>query len=129
MLSSRKYPKYSTAEYCLVLLSFLVMLKEGYCFFPFFNKIRLVLSSPKCIDSLLSRLDEGKIGQFLGIFFFFSQYLLWTCNHQKKNMLNLANGVLTSTLKHHMPCISLHRYTVEHVTRHTFLHPEKNLLG
>ena len=84
MLSSRKHPKYSTTEYSFVLFSFLVMLKQGYCFFPILNKIHLVLSSPKCIDSLLSRLDEGKIGQFLGTFFFFSLYLLWAYNHQEK---------------------------------------------
>ena len=54
MFSSRRHPKHSTAEYCLILFSFLVMFKAGYCFFPFLNKICLVLSSAQCIDSLLS---------------------------------------------------------------------------
>ena len=48
------HPKYSTTEYCLILFSFLVMFKAEYFLFPLLNKINLVLSSPKCIDSLLS---------------------------------------------------------------------------
>ena len=54
MFSSRRHLEYSTTEYCLILFSFLVMFTVGYCFFPFLNKIHLVLSSSKCIDSLLS---------------------------------------------------------------------------
>ena len=54
MFSSRRHPKHSTAEYCLILFSFLVMFKAEYCFVPFLNKICLVLSSAQCIDSLLS---------------------------------------------------------------------------
>ena len=52
--SSRRHPKYSTTEYCLILFLFLVMFKVGYFFFPFLNKIHLVLSSPKCIGNLFS---------------------------------------------------------------------------
>ena len=54
MFSSTRHPKYSKKEYCLILFSFLEMFKEGYCLFPLLNKIHLVLSSPKCICSLLS---------------------------------------------------------------------------
>ena len=54
MFSSRRHPKYLTTEYCLILFSFLVMSRAGYCFFPFWNKKHLVLSYPKCITGLLS---------------------------------------------------------------------------
>ena len=50
--------KYSTTEYSLILFSFLVNFKVEYCFFPFLNKIHLALSSPKCIDGLLSISDS-----------------------------------------------------------------------
>ena len=33
------------------------------------------------------RLEQSKMGQFLGIFFFFSLYLPWTCNNQEKTYL------------------------------------------
>ena len=54
MFSYKRHPKYSTTEYCFILFSFLVMLKAGYIFVPFLNKMHLVLSFPKCIDNLLS---------------------------------------------------------------------------
>ena len=54
MFSSRRYPKYSSIEYYLILFWILVMFKAGYFFFPFLNKIHSVLSSPNVLDSLLS---------------------------------------------------------------------------
>ena len=58
IFSSIRHPEYSSTEYCLILFSFLG--KAGYFFFYFLNKTHLVLSSLKCVDSLLS-INHSKI--------------------------------------------------------------------
>ena len=61
IISSRRHPKYSPTEHCLILFSFLVIFKAEYFYFPFLNKIYLVLSFLKCIESLLSTNHSHRI--------------------------------------------------------------------
>ena len=52
--SSNKQPMYSSAQCCFVTFSFPVMFNERLDLFPLLNKILLVLSYPKYVESLLS---------------------------------------------------------------------------
>ena len=54
IFSSSKQPKYSITECCFIIFSFRVIIIERLDLFLLLNKMFLVLSSPKCIESLLS---------------------------------------------------------------------------
>ena len=53
MSSSNKLPNYSTTECCFITFSFRVMFNEKLVLFLLLNKILLVLSSPKYIESVI----------------------------------------------------------------------------
>jgi hypothetical protein len=76
---SNKHPKYSTEEYCFNVTSSLFILTSPTLLLRFFGLkiMHLVLSSPKCIESLLSTNQSHRVLKF--VFSIFSITLISLC--------------------------------------------------